>query len=62
MDFFGFFPEEEDLVEIPVIPCPLNEEQLYQLSRIDPLTSETNDYGIDVYLEALQLCESVLLV
>ena len=48
-------------MQIPITPCLLNEEQLCQLSRIDPLTSKTNDYGIDIYIEALQLIENLLL-
>ena len=46
-------------VEVPEIMCPISEAQLHNLSStINPL-SESSCYGIDLYVQAVQIIENI---
>ncbi len=61
LECFGFDPEaptpsDDDLsqVELKDIPTPFTVEELQLLSQIDVL-SESNNYGIDIFQQALEI-------
>jgi len=41
-------------VTVPEIMCPINEDKLQELTDLVYPTSESNNYGIDLYNAALQ--------
>ena len=46
-------------VEVPEIMCPISEAQLHNLSStINPL-SESSCYGIDLYVQTVQIIENI---
>lgn len=54
-------PNEFDLssVEVPDTSLPLNELELEAISHIQPL-SESNDYGVDLYLETREIIVALI--
>ena len=60
MEWFGFDPEAPtpndsiEQVDLEDIPLPFSNEELLQLRAIDFL-ADSNNYGIDIYVNTLQL-------
>jgi len=56
MDWHAPHPFDDGLsyVDVSEIECPLDEESYHRLCEVDPL-EESNSFGIDLYLHALQV-------
>ena len=62
LECFGFDPEaptpyeDDDLTQVDLedIPTPFTVDELQLLSQID-VSRESNNYGIDIFLEALEI-------
>ena len=50
---------DDDMVDVPDTPCPLNQTEYEELMRLVPALTESTDYGIDLYQQALDyVCET----
>lgn len=60
IDWDGPLPDGDDLelVEVPTIPVPLKEDDLWELHHTVCSTAPSNEYGLDLHNRCLQFVQS----